>query len=112
MRLPINLTGLQVPWGPNRRVGCLRSSLECMARTHGRFTRRHEPRPGDAPCGGCTATEAYQRVAPLIWRVSTSAVGPPNRRMGCLISSLKRVAWTYDRYAHCHEPHPQTAREA
>ena len=75
-RLPIDLFDIQASWVPTRRVECLRSSLECMARTHGRFTRRHEPRPGDAPCGGCTATEAYQRVAPSILRVSKRRGAP------------------------------------
>ena len=62
MRHPVNKAAFKAPWSPTRGVGCSTLCLNRVARTHGRFTRRHEPSPGDqgaggAPYGGYTATE-------------------------------------------------------
>ena len=47
MRHPVNKAAFKAPWSPTRGVGCSTLCLNRVARTHGRFTRRHEPSPGD-----------------------------------------------------------------
>ena len=44
-RRPINFAGLQAPWGPNRRVGCLISSLKRVAWTYDRYSPVTSPIP-------------------------------------------------------------------
>ena len=63
-RHPVDVRAVQAPWGPGRRMGCLRSGQEPVIQTLTRFTRRWVALAGVPRGGGFTAMEACQRV---IW---------------------------------------------
>ena len=79
-RLPINLLALKAPWRPTRRLGCLESNMECVARTHTseEFYTCHEPvqYSRGARVDGYTAPKGCQRVTPSMWRVSKHRGAP------------------------------------
>ena len=48
----------QAPWSPTRHAGCSTFCLDRVARTHGRFTRGHEPSPADQ--GRCSVWRIHR----------------------------------------------------
>ena len=58
MRHPVNKAAFKAAWSPTRHVGCPIFCLARVARTHGRFTRGHEPAPADQ--GRCTVWRIHR----------------------------------------------------
>ena len=97
-RPPVEVRAFQTPWGPTRRVGCSTLGLNHLARTHGRFTRRHEHFTK-----GCSVWWLHRHGGVpthfLADAATLKTMLGPTRRVGCSRSSLQPC---YGRTADVH----------
>ena len=63
-RPTVDTAALHTLCGPTRAVASSGSGILSVGRAHGRLHRPQEPLDGGTPCGGFTATEAFQRAPP------------------------------------------------
>ena len=79
-RPTVDTAALHTLCGPTRAVASSGSGILIVGRAHGRLHRPQEPLDGGAPCGGFTATEAFQRAPPSKTRLHKHCMGSYNLR--------------------------------
>ena len=77
-RPTVDTAALHTLCGPTRAVASSGSGILSVGRAHGRLHRPQEPLDGGAPCGGFTATEAFQRAPPSKTRLYKHCMGSYN----------------------------------